>query len=242
MLSRLTRRTLFLATAVLVPAVAGGCSVLTTVAYLVQPENDAPAEFKGLRGKHVAVVCKPIVELEFSDASSARELATRTMQALLPNVTVFVGGISDATAMLGIDFNGDLKTLAKQIVAEFPNLTHAAFTLRDGSTSAAQNFSGALYEAATGTLHTAPTYTITQIIDRLGAGDAFTAGLVFSFLQNSTAPSHFFCFSVCSVPLRFRVTPKPPNGKAWASPRARPCHRRRTSSRVRMGLNSRRPD
>ncbi|MFO1485607.1 MAG: sugar kinase [Verrucomicrobiaceae bacterium] len=120
---------------------------------------------------------------------SARELATRTMRSLLSHVTVFVGGISDATAMLGIEFNGDLKALARQIIAEFPKLTHAAFTLRDGSTSAAQCFSGALYEAATNTLHTAPTYTITQIIDRLGAGDAFTAGLVFSFLQNSTAPT-----------------------------------------------------
>ena len=117
----------------------------------------------------------------------ARELATRTMKTLLPHVTVFVGGISDATAMLGIDFNGDLKTLAKQIVAEFPNLTHAAFTLREGSTSAVQIFSGALYEAATDTLFAAPSYTITHIIDRLGAGDAFTAGLVFSFLQNSGA-------------------------------------------------------
>ena len=120
---------------------------------------------------------------------SARELATRTMRELLRHVTVFVGGVSDATAMLGIEFTGDLKALAQQILAEFPNLTHAAFTLRDGSTSAAQCFSGALYEAATGTLHTAPTYSITQVIDRLGAGDAFTAGLVFSFLQHSTAPS-----------------------------------------------------
>lgn len=120
---------------------------------------------------------------------SARELATRTMKTLLPHVTVFVGGISDATAMLGIEHTGDLHALARQITAQFPNLTHAAFTLRDGSTSAVQCFSGALYEAATGTLHTAPAYSITQIIDRLGAGDAFTAGLVFSFLQNSTAPT-----------------------------------------------------
>jgi len=120
---------------------------------------------------------------------SARELATRTMRELLRHVTVFVGGISDATAMLGIEHNGDLKALARQIIAEFPNLTHAAFTLRDGSTSAAQCFSGALYEAATGTLHTAPAYTITQIIDRLGAGDAFTAGLVYSLLQHSTPPT-----------------------------------------------------
>lgn len=120
---------------------------------------------------------------------SARELATRTMRELLRHVTVFVGGISDATAMLGIDFNGDLKALAKQIVLEFPNLTQTAFTLRDGSTSTAQQFSGALYETATDMLHTAPSYTIAQIIDRLGAGDAFTAGLVFSFLQNSTVPA-----------------------------------------------------
>lgn len=120
---------------------------------------------------------------------SARELATRTMRDLLRHVTVFVGGVSDATAMLGIEVSGDLKALAQQIVAEFPNLTHAAFTLRDGSTSAAQCFGGALYEAASGTLHTAPAYTITQVIDRLGAGDAFTAGLVFSFLQHSNAPT-----------------------------------------------------
>lgn len=120
---------------------------------------------------------------------SARELATRTMRELLRHVTVFVGGISDATAMLGIEFKGDLKALAEQIVAEFPGLKHAAFTLRDGSTSAAQCFSGALYEAATRTLHTAPVYTITQVIDRLGAGDAFTAGLLFSFVQNSNTPT-----------------------------------------------------
>lgn len=120
---------------------------------------------------------------------SARELATRTMRDLLRHVTVFVGGISDATAMLGIEFTDDLKALAQQILAEFPNLTHAAFTLRDGSTSAAQCFSGAFYDAATDTLHTAPVYTIPQVIDRLGAGDAFTAGLVFSFLQHSNAPT-----------------------------------------------------
>jgi len=116
---------------------------------------------------------------------SARELATRTMKELLPFVTVFVGGVSDAIAMLGVDGASDMHTLARQITAQFPGLTHAAFTQREGSTSAVQCFSGALYEAATDVLHTAPSYSITQIVDRLGAGDAFTAGLLFSFLQGS---------------------------------------------------------
>ena len=37
-----------------------GCSTLLTVAYLIQPA-DMPAEFNGLKGKTVAVVCRPII-------------------------------------------------------------------------------------------------------------------------------------------------------------------------------------
>ena len=61
-----------LAVSLLLPQ--AGCSMLLTAAYLLQPA-DVPAEFAGLAGKRIAVVCKPIVELEFSDANSARELA-----------------------------------------------------------------------------------------------------------------------------------------------------------------------
>ena len=35
-----------------------------------------PAEFAGLKAKNVAIVCRPIIELEFTDAGSARELAS----------------------------------------------------------------------------------------------------------------------------------------------------------------------
>ena len=120
---------------------------------------------------------------------SARELATRTMKTLMPFVNVFVGGASDATAMLSVESTGDHRALAVQIVEQFPNLMHVAMTVRDGSSATMQCFGGTLYEAATQTLHTAAPYPITHVVDRLGAGDAFTAGLVYSFLQNSTAPS-----------------------------------------------------
>lgn len=62
--------------AVLAPALSG-CSMLFSAAYLLQPP-DVPAEFAGLKGKKVAVVCRPIIELEFSDSGSARELAALT--------------------------------------------------------------------------------------------------------------------------------------------------------------------
>ena len=64
-----------LAIAALMLPVLGGCSTLLTVAYLVQPA-DVPAEFAGLKAKNVAIVCRPIIELEFADAGSARELAS----------------------------------------------------------------------------------------------------------------------------------------------------------------------
>ena len=69
----------------LLTPLCGGCSTLLTVAYLIAPE-DVPAEFKGLRGKHVAVVCRPIVELQFSDAGSSRELAGAVGMLLERNV------------------------------------------------------------------------------------------------------------------------------------------------------------
>ena len=64
-----------LAISALMLPVLGGCSTLLTVAYLVQPA-DVPAEFAGLKAKNVAIVCRPIIELEFTDAGSARELAS----------------------------------------------------------------------------------------------------------------------------------------------------------------------
>jgi hypothetical protein len=75
MLAPAARPILLAVFAALLLPVTGGCSTLFTAAYLLQPA-DVPAEFTGLKGKHVAVVCRPIVELEFSDAGSARELAS----------------------------------------------------------------------------------------------------------------------------------------------------------------------
>ena len=82
-MDRLPTRLGLFAAALLVAC--SGCSTLLTAAYVLMPE-DTPAEFKGLKGKHVAVVCKPIVELEFTDAGSARELAATVGGLLERNV------------------------------------------------------------------------------------------------------------------------------------------------------------
>ncbi len=122
--------------AMLLPLVAGGCSMITTVAYLVAPEKDAPAEFKGLKGKHVAVVCKPIVELEFSDASSARELAAMVGSQLAQNVRK-ARVIDQREVARWIDENAwnDYPTLGKALDADIVvGIDLEQFRIHEGST------------------------------------------------------------------------------------------------------------
>jgi hypothetical protein len=136
MRSRIDRALRLALLALLLPSLAGGCSLITTVAYLVRPENDAPAEFKGLRGKHVAVVCKPIVELEFSDAGSARELAGLVGMQLARNVRK-ARVIDQREVARWIDENAwvDYPTVGKSLDADIVvGIDLEEFRMHEGST------------------------------------------------------------------------------------------------------------
>lgn len=120
-----------------------------------------------------------------------RELATRTMRELMPFVDLFIGGREDAAEMLGIPDAGSspdaLVSVAKQITTQFPRIKQVAMTRREGISATHNNFGGMLYDAAADSACFAPVkeaapsfYEITDIVDRLGAGDAFTAGLLFA--------------------------------------------------------------
>ncbi len=64
-------------------ALAAGCSLLPTIAYVIKPE-DVPAEFDGLNGKRVAVICRA-TSLEYADPSVSRDLALRVGALLRKN-------------------------------------------------------------------------------------------------------------------------------------------------------------
>ncbi len=123
-----------LAVAILLPT-ASGCSTLFTAAYLLQ-SADMPAEFTGLKGKHVAIVCRPIVELEFSDAGSARELAT-LVGAQVEGKVRRARLISQQEVARWIDENSwvDYPTLGKSLDADIVvGIDLEEFRLHEGST------------------------------------------------------------------------------------------------------------
>ncbi len=58
---------------------------MTTIAYLIKG-TDIDAEYDGLRGKTVAVVCRPPLTMDPHQAHAARELAERVSYLLQQNV------------------------------------------------------------------------------------------------------------------------------------------------------------
>jgi hypothetical protein len=54
--------------------IASGCNLVATAMYIVQGTN-THADFDGLKGKRVAVVCRPVTSLHFRDSSVSRDLA-----------------------------------------------------------------------------------------------------------------------------------------------------------------------
>jgi len=72
--------------------------------------------------------------------------------------------------------------VCEALAKRFPNLTIIAITLR-GSLSASHNtWSGVLW--ADGSFHQAALYDVLPIVDRVGAGDAFAAGLIYGLLMH----------------------------------------------------------
>ncbi|SIR11447.1 2-dehydro-3-deoxygluconokinase [Alkalispirochaeta americana] len=128
--------------------------------------------------------------------SDPRTLARRTMEEILPFVDLVIANEADAEDVLGIyagetDVNsGSLAIdrypeVARAITTSFPSVHMVAITLRE-SVSASHNRWGAmLYTAETDEALFAPrrdgrytAHEITHIVDRVGTGDSFGAGLI----------------------------------------------------------------
>jgi 2-dehydro-3-deoxygluconokinase len=113
--------------------------------------------------------------------------ATEVMSQLIPFVDIAVGNEEDCEKIFGIK-GADVSVatevspekyldVTKRLMEQFPNLKKVSITLR-GSISASYNtWSAVLYDGRK--LYTTKTYDITDIVDRLGGGDAFTGALIY---------------------------------------------------------------
>ena len=122
----------------------------------------------------------------------AADAAGEVMAELVRHCDIAVANEEDAEKVFGIAAPGAnveggqvdasaYEAVGRQLMDRFPSLSKVAITLR-GSLSASHNtWSGLLY--AEGAVYAGPTYNIAHIVDRVGGGDSFRAGLIHSVIS-----------------------------------------------------------
>ena len=109
------------------------------------------------------------------------------MRELVRHVHVGIANEEDCQEALGIELDVDVasgslatdryRALAARVLEEFPNLDKQVITLRESHSADRNGWSAVLHNRKDFLL--SRRYDITDIVDRVGAGDSFAAGLIY---------------------------------------------------------------
>jgi 2-dehydro-3-deoxygluconokinase len=120
--------------------------------------------------------------------------AQEVMRDLFRLVDVGIANEEDCQAALGIHADVDVQSaqldpgayraLAEKVLSAYPNLKMLAITLRESKSASHNGWSACLHDGKQ--FLVSRHYEITHIVDRVGGGDSFAAGLIFGLLNLST--------------------------------------------------------
>ncbi|CAM2011662.1 sugar kinase [Acanthopleuribacter pedis] len=138
--------------------------------------------------------------------------APEVMNQLMPYVDVGIAGRDDCRKCLGPEFAVEetgshwdpdaYAALTLKVLRTFPHMQQMAVTLRESITADHHRWSACLRNQDG--FHTCRTYEITRIVDRVGAGDAFSAGLIYG-LHHFDDPGSALAFATAAGCLKHSV-------------------------------------
>jgi 2-dehydro-3-deoxygluconokinase len=157
--------------------------------------------------------------------TSSRDLARECMSQLLPFVDLVIGNEEDAADVLDIHAQGTdvvqgeinaaaYEQVAREIVTRFANVRQVAITLRESVSADHNNWGGMFYDGVAKEAHFAPLaesgeytpYQIRDIVDRVGGGDSFCAGLLHALHSDDfSAPRDAIRFAVAASCLKHSI-------------------------------------
>ncbi|HEV8459223.1 MAG TPA: sugar kinase [Gaiellaceae bacterium] len=121
------------------------------------------------------------------------EAARAVNRELVASVDVLIGNEEDFTACLGLEVVGANETLTgldpsafeamiEEATRQFPNLKVVATTLREVHSATRNDWGAVAWSAEEGFAHATPRRDL-EILDRVGGGDSFVAGLAYGLLD-----------------------------------------------------------
>jgi len=153
-----------------------------------------------------------------------KQLAAETMARILPFVDVLIANEADCGDVLGIHAgqgevdSGNVEVaaypdVARQVASRFPNIKFIATTLRESISASHNNWGAMLLDVAADKAFFAPEtdsryqpYEIRNIVDRVGGGDSFAAGLLFALdHRDYSGPREALQFAVAASCLAHSV-------------------------------------
>ena len=140
--------------------------------------------------------------------------ASEVMPDLVAGTDVILENEKDAYKVLGIKpevfgVTGNhieaaaYESVSKQIMTKFPRCKKVITTLRGSVNANYNNWSGVLWDGQA--LFEAPTYQITNIVDRVGGGDSFMGGLIYGLLTYNGNDQKALYFAVAASCLKHTV-------------------------------------
>jgi 2-dehydro-3-deoxygluconokinase len=131
------------------------------------------------------------VDLNYRKKLWTEAQAQSTMRPLMREVDVVVANEEDLQAVLGVPVAGadvtggtfdvaGYRAAAERVAREF-GPAMVAITLRESLSASDNGWSAVLWDGKTGAMHQSQRYVV-RLVDRIGGGDSFAAGLVYSLL------------------------------------------------------------
>lgn len=139
---------------------------------------------KEAKSKGIVISC----DLNYRKKLWSEEQAQSVMHKLMSYVDICIANEEDAEKMLGIKVPNNYvddgilnkqgyEYVARNIANEF-GCKYVAFTLRESYSASDNGWSGMLFDACENKCYYSKHYRI-HIVDRVGAGDSFAAGIIF---------------------------------------------------------------
>ncbi len=153
------------------------------------------------------------IDLNFRRKLWSEQQAQATMRALVRCADLLIANEEDIQAALGMPVTGTDVTsgqlnvaayrgVAERITAEL-GCPRVAITLRESVSASDNGWSAVLWDAGAGAFHHSQRYEV-RVVDRIGAGDSFAAGLIYA-LADGRAPEAALRFAVAASALKHSI-------------------------------------